>query len=410
MKRIIDRMKYWGQVFLLPVYWLSFLVPRDKKIWVVGSTFGRRWADNARYFYLYLDQYERDKIRPIWITRKKEIVDLLAANGKEVYYVHSLKGIFYCLKAKVYVFDNYSKDICFWLSGGAKKINLWHGAGNKKTNHDNQFDYLRHPRNWRERFSTALTRMSNEKPSHYILASSPVYKELFISAFQVPRSHIILEGYPRNVVLQTDKITNILSDAEKHNLSFIQQKKQLGYRLLVYMPTFRSSEMKFFSVVNLQKFNVFLEENKIILLTKMHPKSRAKEEFERVSFSNVVNVDADVDPYTFLREIDMLITDYSSIYSDFSLMGKPTVIFPFDYEEYASDTREDYVPFDEYIKCEKAYNQVDLERQIIEKLDKDPDQKARKWLIERTFSCQDENTSERLFLKIADIIKLPLQK
>ena len=44
--KITDRLHYWGQLLLLPVYWLSFLVPRDKKIWLFGSTFGRRFADN----------------------------------------------------------------------------------------------------------------------------------------------------------------------------------------------------------------------------------------------------------------------------------------------------------------------------------------------------------------------------
>ena len=49
INKITDRLKYWGQLLLLPVYWLSFLFPRNKKIWLFGSTFGRRFADNPRY-------------------------------------------------------------------------------------------------------------------------------------------------------------------------------------------------------------------------------------------------------------------------------------------------------------------------------------------------------------------------
>lgn len=41
--------KYWGQLLLLPVYWLSFLFPRNKRIWLFGSTFGKRFADNPKY-------------------------------------------------------------------------------------------------------------------------------------------------------------------------------------------------------------------------------------------------------------------------------------------------------------------------------------------------------------------------
>ena len=68
-------------------------------------------------------------------------------NGYESYYYHSVKGIWLALRAKVYFFDNYSKDINFWQSGGAVKINLWHGIGNKRINYDNKFDKVRHPKN-----------------------------------------------------------------------------------------------------------------------------------------------------------------------------------------------------------------------------------------------------------------------
>lgn len=400
---LTNRIKYWMQIFLIPVYWLSFLMPRDKKIWVMGSTFGNRYADNGRYFFLYIDQYEKD-IRPIWISRKKEIVSFLQQNGKEAYYVRSLKGLYYCLRAKVYVFDNYSKDICFWLSGGAKKINLWHGAGNKATNHDNQFDYLRHPRNWKERFSTAITRMSNEKPSHYILASSPVYQELFVSAFQVPREHIIIEGYPRNTALLNPAIDKLLTAKEKENLKLLEQYKHEKKRLVIYMPTFRKTETMFFDVINMKRFNQFLEEHNVVFLTKMHPKSKAKEEFQKAEYKNIHNIDSDIDPYTFLDQVNLLVTDYSSIFSDFSLLDRPTIIFPFDYEEYSNGIRDEYVPFDEYIKVTRVESQNELQEAICKLLEKDTDQAGRKWLLSRTFSAQDGDSSKRLCKKIKELL------
>ncbi len=50
---------------------------------------------------------------------------------------HSLKGIWFALRVKVYLFDNYSKDINFWQSVGVMKVNLWHGIPLKKIQHDN---------------------------------------------------------------------------------------------------------------------------------------------------------------------------------------------------------------------------------------------------------------------------------
>ena len=383
------RIRYWLQIFLLPIYWLSFLVPRNKKIWVVGSSFGKRWGDNGRYFYLYLSQYEKENIRSIWISRDKEIIAFLKSHGKEAYYVKSLKGIYYCLRAKVYVFDNYSKDISFWLSGGA-----------------NRFDYLRHPRNFRERFSTALTRMSNEKPSHYILGTSPVYVDKFASAFRVPKEHVLMEGYPRNTVLLNDKLEILPTELEEKNIAQIRDLKEKGNRIVTYMPTFRNSERIFFDVMDLPRFNIFLQDKAIIFLTKMHPKSKVKEVFMKEQHSNIINVAAEIDPYTFLKEVDLLVTDYSSVLSDFSLLDKPTVIFPYDYREYISSSRDFHIPFDEYIKVTRVYTMEQLMEAIARLLKEDTDEQGRQWLLNRTFACQDGESSRRLFYKICELVEL----
>lgn len=400
------RIRYWLQIFLLPIYWLSFLVPRNKRIWVVGSSFGKRWGDNGRYFYLYLSQYEKENIRPIWISRDKEIVSFLNSHGKEAYYVKSLKGIYYCLRAKVYIFDNYSKDISFWLSGGATKVNLWHGVGNKKINYDNRFDYLRHPRNLKERFSTALTRMSNEKPSHYILGTSPVYVDKFASAFRVPKEHVLMEGYPRNAVLLNDKLEVLPTGPEEENIAQIRTFKERGNRIVIYMPTFRNSEQIFFQVMDLPRFNIFLQEKAIVFFTKMHPKSKVKEVFIRAQHSNIINVAAEIDPYTFLKEADLLVTDYSSVLSDFSLLDKPAIIFPYDYREYMSSSRDFHIPFDEYIKVTRVYTMEQLMEAIARLLEEDTDGAGRQWLLNRTFACQDGDSSRRLFCKICELVEL----
>jgi len=52
-----------------------------------------------------------------------------------------------------------------------------------------------------------------------------------------------------------------------------------------------------------------------------------------------------VDIYPVLDRIDILITDYSSIYFDWLLLDKPVVFFIPDYDEYTSASRELY---DEY--------------------------------------------------------------
>ncbi len=404
-KRIIEAIKYWSQVFLLPVYWLSFLIPRNKNIWVFGSSFGRRFADNPRYFYLYINQYKKNEIKAIWITGDEDIVKLLRDNGLKVYHKHSLEGIWYCLRGAVYIYDNYSKDISFWLSGGAKKVNLWHGSGNKKTNYDNKFDRVRHPRNNWERFKTALRRMSDEKPHHYTLATSPMMADIFVSAFNTNIEHIIIEGYPRNDVLFESSLKNIYTKIEENTLNNIKECKLDIKTIVLYMPTFRDSEVLFFKVMDLERFNDFLITQNMIFFTKLHPKSKLKEAFQKAEYSNIKNIDASVDPYTILKYADLLVTDYSSIYSDYLMLNRPSVLFPYDFDEYTADTRECYFEYDDYMPEIKAYNMDELMQYMSDVLENDNFEKGRIDLRDRIFSTADGNSSERLYLKIRAILK-----
>lgn len=429
-KKLMERIRYWSQLLLLPVYWFSFCVPRDKNIWLFGSTFGRRFADNPRYLYLYVSQHsERSSeqikteietfkqdnpeweedinckdIRAIWISHDKEIVSFLQKNGYEAYYYHSFRGIWYALRAKVYIFDNYSKDINFWQSGGAVKVNLWHGVGNKRINYDNVHDKIRHPQNLWEKWKSFPRRLSDEKPSHYILATSPTMSKIFARAFQVPMAHVIEAGYPRNdILVGRDTIDNLYTISEEKVIYDIREKKKQGYSIDLYMPTFRDSEEKFFEIMNLEEFNQFLQRKKIIFLIKIHTKSKLKQRFEEQRFSNIMNIPAEVDPHSILLETDILTTDYSSIYSDYTLLHRPVVGFPYDYEIYAKETRESYFDFKEYMPELQAYTMEELINYTMLVLESDIQYKEREKTSKIMFKYKDGNASRRI---VEEIVKI----
>ena len=106
-KGLLREIKYWSQVLLLPVYIFSFLTPRNKRIWLYGSSFGKRFADNPKYFYLWMSQHQKNNITAIWISQDKNIVRMLREHGYLAYEKHSIQGIWYCLRGGVYIFDNY---------------------------------------------------------------------------------------------------------------------------------------------------------------------------------------------------------------------------------------------------------------------------------------------------------------
>lgn len=366
MYKLTEFFKYWGQLLLLPVYWLSFLFPRNKRIWLFGSTFGKRFADNPKYLYLYMSQHKNNTgIRPVWISHNKDIVEFLNKNGYEAYYYHSLKGIFFSLRGKVYLFDNYSKDINFWQSGGALKVNMWHGIPLKKIQADNIFDKFRHPENLYGKFKNFPRNLSDEKPHHYILTTSEFLKNIFSSAFRT--NNVLTSGYPRNDILISHNINNLLSQTEKQQIALIKKftSQKPENKMVLYMPTFRESEIDFFNVINIKTFGEFLEKNNILFCVKLHPKSKLEELFKKITTNNILVIDASSDPYAFLSLSGMLVTDYSSIYFDYLLLNRPVLFFNYDMDKYLNNSRELYFNYNEFTPGEKAETQTELQDALL---------------------------------------------
>lgn len=431
-KNAKERICYWAQLLLLPIYGLSFITPRDKNIWLFGSTFGRRFTDNPRYLYMYVNHFSKVKfgkksgtgsrtgaatleeklagIRPIWISHNKEVIKDLNDAGFEAYYYHSLKGIFYALRAGFYIFDNYSKDINFWQSGGATKVNLWHGCGNKPSNAKNPFDKVRHPKNLWEKFKTFPRRISDEKPSHYILEVDAGNGNAAI--FRVDASHIIHGGgFPRNDAMlsaanQTEKRNYFFEYVTELEKNLIEKLSELSkdHKIIAYLPTFSKSEDMLFKVIDLEKINAYFKEHHYIFVAKPHPKSKIKAEFEKLNCSNIINVPSDVDVYAFIPYADMLVTDYSSIYTDYLLLDRPVVAFQFDREIYEKNSRGFSVNQDVFMPERVAKTGDELVVAITDVFADDQSKELRKKTRDRKFMCNDDRSCERIteaILKIA---------
>lgn len=404
--KFLEQFVYWVQLVLLPIYWLSFLIPRNKNIWLFGSTFGKRFADNPRYFYLYLNQCKKAKIRAIWISHDKKIIKFLNNNDYEAYYYLSVKGIWYCLRGKVYIFDNYSKDINFWTSGGAMKVNLWHGVGNKKINFDNKHDIVRHPNTLWEKFILFPRRLSDEKPSHYILATSPLVAKIFAHAFQVQNNHVIIEGYPRNEVLYEDCMINPLYTSEEQELLVkINYWKQNKRKIIGYFPTFRESETELLNIMDFRYFHNFLEEQRMIFLIKLHPKSKLRTRLKHIPYSAIYLISPNIDTNSFLNKVDVLVTDYSSVYSDFMLLDRPTIAFQYDYERYTSQTRDSYFKFEQYMPEEKAKTMEELIKKLSIIKEKDTHMILRKKSKDKLFERQNVGACRELANKLYSLLQ-----
>lgn len=397
-KKIIRVIKYWSQLFLLPICGLAYLIPRSKRIWVLGSTFGTRFADNPKYFYLYLTQYQKEQVRAIWITKNREVVSLLRSFHLESYYLYSFKGVWFSLRAKVYLYDNYTKDISYPLSSGAIKINLWHGIPLKKIQKDNRFDYVRNPRSRRESWYTWLRRLSDEKPSHYILSTSKNLEPMYASAFQTKK--VILVGYPRNDSLYPGRIQKVLTVDEQKTVAYIAGRKSYT-RIILYMPTFRESEARFFDLLDWERFQQFLKKNHMLFVIKPHPKSKEYGNYVNLAKDQIIVIDPTEDPYSILSLSDLLVTDYSSICFDYLHRSQPILFFPYDLVEYLKNSRDMYFDYEEITPGPKVYDQTMLEEALLNAV---VDEEAQAKVRDYVFDEPDAFASQQLYQIIAKLL------
>ena len=250
--------------------------------------------------------------------------------------------------------------------------------------------------------------MSDEKPTDYILATSYAMQPVFASAFAVDINHVYVEGYPRNDVFYPQSesgIKNLYTKQELELREKIQQEKERGRYIIAYLPTFRDSEEKLLEIMDMEAFHRFLTENNLVFVTKLHVKSKIKEQFEQAAKNgkaSIINAPADADTNAFLAMSDMLVTDYSSAYTDYMLLERPVVAFQYDREEYERDSRECTIDQDEYMPEVKATNMQELMQAILAAKQQDVRLCDRMKSRKRMFTYIDGQSSRRIVNRVIE--------
>ncbi|MFM5062051.1 CDP-glycerol glycerophosphotransferase family protein [Aeromonas veronii] len=322
------------------VYGLSFLIPRDKSIWVFGS-FGT-YNDNSRYLFEYVIQ-EHKEVRAIWISSDDRSV-LLASGYGEAYQRNSFKGLYYALRAKVYVYAAYTRDICWYASGGAYKVNLWHGIPLKKIEFDirtpplvhvfhnaNLVAHFKHP-HAHIRHNLVLS------PSHY------VYEYTFKSAFRLrSEAEIVISQYPRVTKIEELAKTASVNPDEQQRITFL------------YAPTWRDSGGDFIasSGIDFDALERLLATLDAQLVVKLHPATKIACDLSQ--YQHILMANNKLDPCELMAQADCLITDYSSMYFDYMVLDRPIIFFAFDKDEYLKE-REFYLKYDDNTPGKKAFD------------------------------------------------------
>lgn len=338
MRAALDDVGRAASVALRPLqfllYSVSGLVPRRDDLWVFGSWGGYRFADNAAAFFLFCDENLSPDIDIVWISRRREIVGRLLRDGLTAHWIWSPRGIAASMRAGVYIFDCFSKDINHWLSKGAMKVNLWSGVPLKSferdiDNPDNRYHKLFHG-SWPVRTVLGLAMPWHLTRPDLIIATSEETAEITRRAFDLPKSAVAVTGFPRN-----DGIVDAEEPGSAGLPPRFSRAVESGRPVFLYLPTFRDSGKPFIDI-DWARLAESMERLDAWFFLKLHPVDDG--EFALTS-ERVAQLPRDVDVYELLPHVSALISDYSSIIFDFMLLNRPILYYVPDLHEFVSSSR-----------------------------------------------------------------------
>jgi CDP-glycerol glycerophosphotransferase len=406
ISEIIEIRKFFTLKWKLKCFFLkliSKILPKSKKIVLVGE-YGGNFVGNDKYFYLFLEKKSKDVY---WLTNNKENHNFLKREGIKVIRYNNFFDFIKLFFVKFFVFDNrdlylnYRGMVCF---SKTYRIQLWHGVGFKKIGlMQLQKDFLDKLRDdEKKRLNERLTGY------HFLITTSDFYaKEVFAPAFGLSLNKIPPLGYPRNDVFYSS-IKGEEINTDKKLIERAKKFKKVGGKIIVFAPTFRDLDMKvdFRKVFDYKKLNEFLKENRMFFIIKGHSLPGIKFLLENISkYENISVYDNKKDIYPLLKITELLITDYSSIYTDFLHTGKPVLFYPFDYDEYTELHRQLQFDYNKMTPGPKARDFNELlhwiKHFVIE--GKDGFEKERERIFNLAFNFKDGNSSERIYKKIISL-------
>ncbi len=317
---------------------LSFLIPRSKKRIVIGSRDGKRFADNSRYFFYYLNK--KKYLDVTWVTKSKKIQKYLEKKNFKVLKADSLTGLYYGFRAKYHIFDYSEYDTSEFSSIRAHKINLGHGVYLKKIKKRvNRPNFFHHIYNF----------LVNKK--NYHIYPNKKYAKHILNYFPKKKYNLLVSNFPRNIFFHN-------KDYIKHGYVTSLEKKIIKKINLIkgkkigYFPTWRkNSQDLFLDLKNYSKLkilNKLLKKNKSYLIIKHHSnhfkedlKAENKQEIlidnTIKKLSNIINLGYEIDLNTIMCHCDLLISDYSGAVIDYLITEKPIILYTPDIKKFNKD-------------------------------------------------------------------------
>ena len=328
------------------IYFRYYFKPVNEKVVLFESFMGRKYVDSPKAMYEYmLKSKEYKDFEFVWFFKNPDDYKHIAKNKRTKVVKYGSKAYYkYYATSKYWVTNSRVPDTIVKKKNQVY-IQCWHGTPLKKLGFDIEVkggNAMNSLKDIRYKYQV------DSKKYSYMVSPSAFCSEKFISAFNlkaVGKEDIVIEkGYPRNDFLVNYTKKDI--DRVKKALKLPKDKK-----IILYAPTWRDNQHTSgvgYTYKTEVDFDYLREQlgDEYIILFRAHYFVANSFDFEKYK-GFVYNVSE----YDDINELyilgDILITDYSSVFFDYSILKRPIIFYMYDLEEYKHTLRDFYIELDE---------------------------------------------------------------
>lgn len=261
--------------------------------------------------------------------------------------------------AKIWVFDCRQPDFLI-KKKNVVYIQTWHGTPLKKLALDMDSVSMAEDKDiaaYKEKF------YKNAMTWDYLIAQNDFSARIFRSAFGFEKNMLTI-GYPRNDVLIGKNNENYIAFLKKE-LSLPKDKK-----IILYAPTWRDNE---FYSSGKYKFNPHMDfdllkeklSDEYCMIVKYH--YLVKDLIDWSPYKGFIyDFDLNYDISLLYLAADLLITDYSSVMFDYSILKRPMLFYCYDYDNYKDNLRGFYFDFEKEAPGPISYKTQELIEDILQ--------------------------------------------
>ncbi|MBQ0065648.1 MAG: CDP-glycerol glycerophosphotransferase family protein [Firmicutes bacterium] len=343
---------------------LTFFIHPKKGRILFNSLTQKELSSDFKSIYEALEKEGKYDLRTNLLVFEKNL------KGDFLYFLNCLKQLVIMKSCELVILNDNNYIVSMKKPKGVKVLQTWHACGAVK------------------KFGNQIKRQYPVRNYDALLCNAEYWKDSFSEAFGIDSKNIYTTGLPR--------IDELLTVDKKEN--FYQKFPECrGKKLVLYAPTFRGNIIDGLKVnsFDLERVSKALGEDYKILY-KFHPLLKNVV----VEGNNLVNTNGE-DLYMLMQVSDCMISDYSSIFFDYSLLDKKMIGYTPDYEEYNQTIGYNM----DYKKDFAGPVCIDEEELIQAILEEDTYSSQRKLFQEKFMEHKDGKNTERVVQLINNLMR-----